>query len=495
MAPSPAAPFLTATSSPFESLKSFQSFYISLTTHKVPGPRSLSYFIPPLFLLPLALLIPPSVLSQKQLCMIFLPLILACEIDAWRAMGGPDVISVCVVQWSLVLLGCYDVRGTFRRVWIQEGREKEVNGRGEGNGEDVGVANGKVRGGGKEGAEGKEEVVVEQVYPQKLGERMIWVATLMLSMRFTGWKIGDESHDRNQPLPRDQRMSRWEYARHVTAFLLLDYLLMDVTTYFQAFDPYFWVSSIRVDDPFAPLTPENELQRLVVVPILRLPPRLVRSTIIAGQIFAMVSGMMYLPTLPMLGLNAVGLVPNNWSPQYWPRLWGKSSVMSRSGLRGLWGSWWHQINRQITSAPGKKFARLLFGKDAHKTTRGYMVAAIVAFGLSGLLHLAMIPPQPLLTALTANAMRLCLGGFFWMQIAGFAVEIALAKGISSVYPGAKDLPGAGMMVLIWVAGWLCMTLPMITIPFRDLGYQVGCPVPFSLVRGLSREGWTVCISS
>ena len=444
-----------------------KSFYNELTLHVIPGPRSLSYFIPPL-LLPTALLIPPSVLSYQKTRSIFLPLIFACEIDAWRAIGGVDVISVTVMQWSVVLLAVYDPRGDFRRVrWATPApatpceREKD------------------------------QGVVIEQAYPQQLTERVKWVATLMISMRFTGWKIGEGNHDRHQP--HVKKLSRWQYVKHAGSIVLLGYLLMDVTTYYQSFDPYFWTSGMGVDEPLPSLHLVSSPRWIAVDLYQYVPPRLLRSSVLAGQIFAMVAGMMCLPTIPAIMLNAVGVVLDDWSPHSWPLLFGSFSAVYRRGLRGLWGSWWHQLNREIDGAPGRGLARKFLGNDSTNSMLGSIMMTTVAFGLSGVLHMGMVPPQPQSTVMTANGLRLRLAGFFWIQSLGFAIEILAVRSLRRWLPNLASFPIWGCFSIIWVMTWLCLTLPILIDPFRELGYRTVCPIPTSVVRGVFGEGWFACL--
>lgn len=442
-------------------MKSFSEladFYEHLTHHVVPGPNSYSYFVP-FLLLPAALLTPPSVLSRPQLASLFLPAICACQIHSWYNAGGIDVISLDLTLWSFVLLVCRDPRQTHRRIRrltpaapVQEDRPGEA-----------------------------VEEVVEEAYPEKFAKRIPWVFTLLVSLRLTGWKIGDPSHDRTQP---PAGLSKSVFLKHSVNIVIQSYLILDAAAYYAKTDPYFTTSGMKVDHPFPP--PSAEMAIWLVM-LRLLPPRLVRCSVLAGQIYAMVAGMFYIPLTLAVGLNAVGILPHEWSPHTWPLPFGHFSAVSERGLRGLWGDWWHGVNRQITAPPGRSLAQAL-GIQTNSLT-GFALLTISAFFFSGLMHMGLIPPEPQTTQFTARWMRLHVAGFFWAQIPAFGFEVAVSKLIACFIPQALDWSATRVVVMAWTAAWLCLTLPLLTVPFRELWYWHHYPVPMSLLQGLSGKGW------
>ena len=117
-----------------------------------------------------------------------------------------------------------------------------------------------------------------------------------------------------------------------------------------------------------------------------------------------------------------------------------------------------------------------------------MLVTVSAFGFSGLVHMGLIPPQPLHTSMTAMEMRLWIGAFFWVQIAGFGIELVVS-GIFRRVGGGHVSGLVRMLVLVWVSVWLCATLPLIVPPFRELGYWSVYPIPISIVQGSFGNGW------
>ena len=431
-------------------------FYDYLTRHIVPGPRSISYFIP-FILLPVALLIPPSVMSHRQLYLVFLPLIYACEIHAWLQIGGLEVISLTLALWSFVLLVLRDPRRTYRRIRLT------------------------AQSGTGEGSEKGRSAFVEEGYPESLVKRIPWVLTLLVSIRLAGWKIDDPSHDKTQPAPR---LTRVAFLKHVSLIVAQAFTILDLASCYVLTDPYFVTSGMRVDEPFPP--PSQDLPTLLNT-LRILPPRVLRGAAIAGQVYAMVTSMFYLPTIPVVGLNAIGVLPDEWSPHTWPVFFGSFSAIGERGLRGLWGSWWHHFNRHITSTPGRELARVMGIPTT--STLGYSLLTVSAFLLSGVIHMGMIPPEPASGRMTVNMMRLYLAAFFWAQIPAFQIELIVSKLVAAFVPSVPRFPTTRIFVLLWVAAWLSLTLPLVTIPFREIGYWRYFPLPVSLFRGLAGKGW------
>ena len=77
--------------------------YMYFVRHIVPGPQSISWLVPH-FLLPIALLVPRSILSRRQSISLVMPIILGCTIHAWIIMESVDVPSLNTLFWSAFLL-------------------------------------------------------------------------------------------------------------------------------------------------------------------------------------------------------------------------------------------------------------------------------------------------------------------------------------------------------------------------------------------------------
>ena len=358
------------------------------------------------------------------------------------------------------MLVCRDPRGTHRRVWI--------------------VTRSAAGAGGKGSGDALEEVI-EEAYPEEWAKRIPWVFTLLVSLRLTRWKIGDASHDRTQP---PVRISRSAFLRHAAIIAVLSYLILDAAGFYARTDPYFFTSGMGVDQPFPP--PSAQMPTWLVM-LRLLPPRLVRSSVLAGHSYAAVTGMFYIPLMIMVAMNAVGILPYEWSPHTWPLPFGHFSTVSKRGLRGLWGGWWHGINRQITAPPGRSLVQALCIPT--KSIAGYTLLTISTFFFSGVMHMGLIPPEPQSTLVSVGSMRLHVAGFFWAQIPAFGIELVVSKLVGRFIPRALNWSATRAVVIAWTASWLCLTLPLLTVPFRELGYWNNYPVPVSLLQGLAGKGW------
>lgn len=422
---------------------SILQFYDYFVTHITPGPQSTSYFVA-MLLLPTSLLIPPSTLSHKQLCGLFLPLIYACQLHSFIQMRAVDVLGVDLALWSFNFLAFRDPRRTFKRV-----RMKEKS---------------------------------EEAYPSKLSSRISWVLTLMVSFRYSTWKIGEPSHDRTQP---PKTLDRAVYLKHAFRTVAQSYFLFDLASSYVQTDPYFKYP-MGIDAAFP--NPTVATPRILAL-LRRLPPRFVRASTIAAQLYSAVSLTFALPTMLAVALHVIGVLPvlEEWSPHNWPLFFGSFSVVSRQGLRGLWGSWWHQTNRQLTSTPGRALNGFLGIPTS--SAMGYTSLVVSAFFFSGVTHMGLVPPEPLRTTVSANTMRCYIGAFFWAQIPGFGIELVGERVFRKIFFKPPQ-PIIETLVLSWTIAWLCLTLPLLGVPFRELGYWEGYPVPISPIRGLLGNGWT-----
>ena len=516
--PPPSSPLPWQASSPSTvdlPLDNLPVLYHNLTHQLMPGPQSISYGIP-LLLLPFALAIPPGKMSHRALRLTFLPIMYACIAHAWWRIGGVDVISVTSGLWCTSVIGIRDVRRDARRVFwrsrVDGQGEKELAGarrhetesvRSVGS-EDVRVEGFRQRKGGRTSerwAEAKEEPriqaprddessraehgeIVEEPYPVLgLRKRWKWILVLLVSLRLVGWRVGDGSHDRTQPY---KPMSRLAYLKHASSVAMLGYLVLDASFLYVPCDPYFTVSDIGVDDQYLPSScASNPSFKL----LQSLPPRLLRCFALAAQIFALVSGGFYLSTIPAVLANALGLFPEEWSPHAWPHFYGSFSAVYDRGLRGLWGTWWHQMEREITGNTGRALASLL--RLPPRSFARYACMVATAFLLSGTVHMGMIPPQPLSQNMSANMMRLYVGGFFWSQVPGIGIETLVSKLTWRYAPGMAKQQWIKVVAFTWTGCWLCLTLPLLVVPFREIGYWRGSPVPVSVLR-YAHDRWRQC---
>ncbi|KAF4554887.1 Hypothetical protein D9617_3g019560 [Elsinoe fawcettii] len=448
--------------------------YYHLVNHIVPGPQSLSYFVP-FVLLPLGLLLHPEILSRKAQCYVFIPIIAASVVHAWYAMGAVDVISVDGLLWSTYLLGIKDPRKDFillvkRTAPAHPTNDKEPNG----------TLNNTTSSNGIE---------YDHIpYPCDLPSRLSWVGSLLISLRLTNWLISDPYHDRHQPVPPTSRR-HGEYIISTLIQSFIGYLLLDISSLLISHDPFFTNTSIPI---LSPLTLTNSLPPLLqTLYASSIGASALRAALTATQAWALVAGQYHLPTVLPVALHWSGAWPDEWAPHLWPPYFGSVSVILSHGLRGFWGAYWHQVMRFVVAGPGGAVVDLVLGRErrdevpegekmgteeksggakeamevtkvvtpaeggtkkARRKRARYTLVTIVAFFLSGCIHMGLVPRAPR-GEISANSIRLLVGGFFWLQPFGMIVEQVGAGLLSRVVPTSMRKTKAGLALGKGIRGW------------------------------------------
>lgn len=120
-----------------------------------------------------------------------------------------------------------------------------------------------------------------------------------------------------------------------------------------------------------------------------------------------------------------------------------------------------------------------------------MMQVLSAFALSGVMHMGLMPPEPRGTGMGPMEMRMKVAGFFWVQVLGIGVEV-FVEGVLGMKVSRWGKGGLGKVGrMLWVVVWLSYTLPLLAIPFRELGYWRYPPLPVSAVAWVSGRGWWV----
>ncbi|CAD0097085.1 unnamed protein product [Aureobasidium vineae] len=438
--------------------------YDKLVNRIVPGPQSLSYFVP-LVILPIAFSIPPWTVSKQTICVVALPIITASLAHAWTVMGGIDVISFDMLLHSYHLLLFNNPRRDFRRVL--EGPETATAEKNK-----TPVPGSRVR-----DDESTTPQYVEQSYPANWNERLPWIGTLLISMRFVDWKIGSPSHDSKQPARCPDPPSHLRFILKAILRTLSGYVVMDLTSAWTQQDPYFKTFGMSVDSPL----PHDDLLGL-------LPPRLIRCTIMALQVWATVGQQFQLPCILPVALHWAGYLPDAWSPHLWPTFFGSFRAMftslSLGAVRNFWGRYWHQTLRYYCSSPGVWLADLMhLPRRSHSR---YFLLSVATFVFSGIVHIGLVPPEPMFATKTASQIRWLILSFFWLQPVGFAFEMAVSAGLRR-FGTHKSI--FVTLNILWFTAWCCFVLPLLGEAGRNLGYWRVWPVPFSLWRGITTGRW------
>lgn len=443
--------------------------YLTLVNRIVPGPQSLSYFVP-LVILPLAFCMPPWTASKQTLCAITLPIITGSLVHAWIVMRGIDVISFDMLLHAYHLLLFNDPRRNFRRM-VEKPKHTVVTKT------QASVSN---KNTGNEESTSSE--YIEQPYPKNWTERLPWIGTLLISMRFIDWKIGSPSHDSKQPARHPSPPSHLRFICTALLRTVIGYVVMDLTSAWTQQDAYFKTPGVGIDVALPPTAGVG----------LLLPPRLIRCTVMALQVWATVGQQFQLPCILPVILHYLGWIPDAWAPHLWPTFFGSFRQMFTTpglfAIRNFWGRYWHQTLRHYCSGPGVWFADML--KLPRRSYSRYFLLSVATFFFSGVVHIGLVPPDPMFATIPASRIRWLILGFFWMQPVGFAAEMAGTRVLHRLDVKKEVYVLANV---IWFVGWCCFVLPLLGEAGGHLGYWRVWPVPVSLWKGVWEGKWLMWV--
>jgi len=437
-------------------------------------------------------------------------------------MGGVDVISTDVLLWSLFLWIIKDPRREFRMLVKRKPGSRHVAG--------TTSSSEKKKSLSADSLPKQDHLEYDVVpWPQDILHRIPWVTSLLISMRLVDWKINEPSQDKRQPTHTTGK-GHFVFIRDAILRQLIGYVALDLTSSFIQSDAYFHDFSVSI---LSPLPPYQHGPALLVALYNISSPLLIRTIAIATQAYCMISSQYHLPMIPLVLLHYLNLWPDDWSPHLWPTYFGPVTSILDHGLAGFWGTYWHQVVRWLVSGPAPAVADLLGFKrpapldhksngdanggsaNGHATTATkdpsptnaeaaakrtkairFAILTLVAFFNSGLVHLGLVPPRPLWSTHSANHLRLLVGGFFWIQPLGIAVEMALSHALAAVLPRTWRESDAGRMLkrmgnLLWIAAWSCVSFPLLGEAARQLRWCAYYTVPVSALRWARGEEWVM----
>jgi hypothetical protein len=323
-----------------------------------------------------------------------------------------------------------------------------------------------------------------QSYPtDSLRDRIDWVCDLIFNFRGPGW---DWEVPSNPSLPAHVRVglgepvgiksmqikssigikrftSRAELFRSQIPRFIFGYLLLDALKVILMKDPYFTLgpNDLPVPPHLSGLSSTTITMVREVLSLVAIITALETIFLLAPLFFCLILG----PTT----LNARG--------EYWqyPTTWGSFENITKRGLQGLWGGWWHQTFRFAFSAPTNFFIK--YGILVPKSFATRLSVAVIAFAMSSFIHAAgsytqipaTIPTNPIL--------------FFMLQAAGIMIQSSFCE----FFKGAiRKLPmtvrTSGNFAFTFT--WLYCTSPLLVDDFARGGIWLFQPVPISPLRAL-----------
>ena len=322
---------------------------------------------------------------------------------------------------------------------------------------------------------------VWQRLPPVFQHRLDWVTELICSFRGPRWSyrisgltpppphIQVSLEDKSLiPANQESHLTRPGLLRQNLPPFLFGLLVLDGLKTLAMQDPYFWSLGTASPSPFP-------------------YPRFSRMLITVPFVFFSLQSICLLSPLVfgvLLGPERIG--EHSWPWMYTP-FFGSIREISKHGLAGAWGRWWHQLFRLSFEQGGEFFARALGGEArgwGKKSQKGLILRVFTAFTLSGILHAAasyttMPPTKPLHSFV-----------FFAMQPLGLLGQRAFTDWIRKAGYREKIpqwLREAGNVLV--VVAWVFATGPIVADDFAATGIWLYEPVPFSIFRGLTGQGW------
>ena len=405
---------------------------------------------------------------------------------------GVGLLNAWAVLWSATLIIFNDARADFKR--IEEHQATSGDGSssrlGRGTSTDVDKADGEalrrrdVNGAVKQSSSEVEQqepiqrsTYVLQSLPESFHHRLDWVLDLVSNFRGVRWTyqisglapppphIQSSLADPKLPPPTDQSLlTRSEILRRDLPTFIICYLSLDFLKYIALKDPYFWSLPPSIPSPF----PFPGATRLILS-VVFVYASLLQIFLLAPLSFA-----------ALLGPERIG--QHAW-PWLYSSYFGPLSQVWHKGLAGLWSGWWHQLFRSAFDQAGE-FAGRLTGWEK-KSQRGAMLRVAVAFACSGTLHAC----ASYTTLADTKPIRGSFA-FFMLQPVGIIGQRAISGWMRKA--GIRDkIPGwlRGLGNTIVVVGWCFLTGPLIANEFAATGIWLYEPVPVSLFRGLTGQGW------
>ena len=322
---------------------------------------------------------------------------------------------------------------------------------------------------------------VWQRLPSNFKHRLDWVTDLMCSFRGPRWSyrisglipppqhiqasLGDPSFQK----PNEKSyLTRAGLLRQTVPQFLFVLTALDGLKTLTAQDPYFWSLGTDSPSPF----PFPRLSR-VLISLTFVYFSLQSICLLSPLVFGI-----------LLGPKLIG--EHAWPWMYTP-YFGSLRDISKHGLAGAWGRWWHQIFRLNFEQGGEFLAKVLGGEAqgwGKKNQKGLILRTVVAFTLSGLLH-AVASYTTMSPTNSSNALI-----FFTLQPVGILGQKAFTdwikkSGHTEKIPHWLREFGNALFVVLW----FYVTGPIIADDFAATGIWLYEPVPFSIFRGLTGQGW------
>ena len=312
-----------------------------------------------------------------------------------------------------------------------------------------------------------ETILEWQPMPRPILQRLLWFMDLLGSMRLLHWSVQRHPDKQGHVHKHVSGCHRDTLSVKRCIFrLCVIYVAIDVLKEVVAMDPYFW----GVTQASTPAHVES----LITSPILTRVYRLSVAFALLYLAIALVTETGQLVFLHILGPNIAGTWGRGWAykPQY-----GSLSSIYAHGLRGFWGTTWHQMFRQMLTSTSNRMVLSLPLDTQGPTTKALRLS--LPFVISGFIHgcgsyTLWGDTQPMRAVL-----------FFILQPLGIAVQSAHAMAIDRVMgSNIASIHMKGVSNVISTATFFLLTFPLLADDFAKGGLWLSEPFPISAMQSL-----------
>ena len=320
------------------------------------------------------------------------------------------------------------------------------------------------------------EILLEPIPPPGIIRRFFRVIDLLGSMRLFQWKKRLEREPAGGP-PTSSFLSAHTpeslSASHCWTKLLAIYLLVDIMKTIVASDPYFW-GFVDAEGP-------EHLPFWLRPSICTRAYRLLTAFIIIYLAIELIATIGHLVFIHLLGPRIVGTWAN---PALYRQHFGPPSSIYLRGLRGFWGTFWHQFFRGTFVGPVRKIAEYFDMSNVSGYTA--LMYLFVPFWLSGIVHACGS------YTLWGHTRPLDAFMFFFWQPPAILVQLALTRTLSLSLPllSRPRLQRAIMtgFNVVTTIGFLFLTFGLLADDYARGGLFLSEPFPVSVVSLLGFGG-------
>ena len=306
-----------------------------------------------------------------------------------------------------------------------------------------------------------------QPMPRSVLQRLFWYMDLLGSMRLLHWSA-QHNPDKQDCLHKHVSVCHRNTlsVKRCIFRLCVIYIAIDVLKEVVAMDPYFWGHTQ------ASIPPQVEF--LITSPFLTRGYRLSVAFVLLYLAIALVTESGQLVFLHILGPNVAGAWGQDWAykPQY-----GSLSSIYAHGLRGFWGTTWHQMFRHMLTSSSNKMVLLLPLDTQGPTAKALRLS--FPFVISGIIHgcgsyTLWGDTRPLQAILFFLLQPL---GIAVQSLHGLAVDRVIGDSILGVHVN-------GISNVISTAIFFLLTFPLLADDFAKGGLWLSEPFPISVMQSL-----------